>query len=93
MMDKLEFAEALGFDTFEELMEASDTVIRESDIGWCVTQLPNGRWVVWDNVELSLDWVEYFDTREEAIEFQKSLNVFARILIGWERAQGDMMEE
>lgn len=87
MMGALEFAEAMGFDSYEELMQASESVVREGDIDWFITKLPNGRWAAWDDVELSLDRVEYFDTREEAAEFHQSLNEFARILIEWERAQ------
>lgn len=95
MMGALEFAEALGFGTFEDLMEASEAVIREGDIDWYVTKLPDGRWAAWDDAELSLDRVEYFDTREEAAEFHQSINEFARILTEWEHAQrdlGDMAE-
>src|SRR5690606_7841305 len=87
MMGKLEFAEALGFDTFEDLMAASESIVQEGDIDWFITALPDGRWAAWDDVELSLDRVEYFDTREEAAEFHQSLNAFARILIEWEHAQ------
>lgn len=70
-MDELEFAEALGFDSYESLMQASESVVREGDIDWFITQLPDGRWAAWDDAELSLDRVEYFDTREEAIEFHR----------------------
>lgn len=90
------FAETLGFDDYESLMQASEPVVHEGDVDWFISQLPDGRWAAWDDAELSLDRVEYFDTREEAIEFHQSLNVFARILIEWERAQrglGDMVEE
>lgn len=83
MMNEQEFAEALGFESYEALMEASESVVREGDIDWFITLLPDGRWAVWDDAELSLDRVEYFDTREEAIEFHQSLNVFARTLIDW----------
>jgi len=95
MMGALEFAEALGFDSYEKLMQASESIVSEGDIDWYITRLPDGRWAAWDDAELSLDRVEYFDTREEAAEFHQSLNEFARILIEWEQAQrglGDMTE-
>lgn len=69
MMDELEFAEALGFDTFEDLIAASEFVVREGDIDWIITELPDGRWAAWDDVEFALDRVEYFATREEAEAF------------------------
>jgi len=82
MKGALEFAKALGFNTFEDLMAASESIVREGDIDWFITALPDGRWAAWDDAELSLDRVEYFDTREEAAEFHQSLNE-----IEWERAQ------
>lgn len=90
------FAMALGFDDYEALCQASESIVSEGDVDWFVTRLPDGRWAAWEDAELSLDRVEYFDTREEAIEFHQSLNVFARTLIEWERAQrglGGMVEE
>ncbi len=68
-MTEQEFAELLGFDSYESLMEASESVAREGDIDWFITQLPDGRWAAWDDAELEWDRVEYFDTREEAEAF------------------------
>ena len=66
-----EFAEALGFDSYEDLLEASEVVVREGDIYWYVTCLPGGRWAAWDDGEwLSLDRVEFFLTREAAVQYQ-----------------------
>lgn len=70
-MTEEEFAEALGFESYEDLMEASEAVIREGDIYWYVTRLPNGRWVAWDEAELSLSRTAYFATYEEAAEFHR----------------------
>jgi len=70
-MDESAFAEALGFDTFADLMAASESVVREGDIDWFITALPDGRWAAWDDAELSLDRVAYFDTREEAEAFHR----------------------
>jgi len=64
-----EFAKGLGFESYEDLMEASEAIITEGDVDWYVTQLPDGRWAAWDDAELSLDRVEYFATREEAEAF------------------------
>ena len=66
-----EFAEALGFESYEDLLEASEVVVREGDIYWYVTPLPGGRWAAWDDAErLSLDRVEFFLTREAAVQYQ-----------------------
>jgi len=70
-----EFAKALGFNDYEALIRASESIIKEGDIDWFITQLPNGRWISWDDSELSLDRVMYFNTRGEAIAFH--LGVFA----------------
>src|SRR5690606_11551284 len=69
-MDESAFAEALGFDTFEDLMAASESVVREGDIDWYVTALAAGRWAAWDDAELSRDRAASFETREEAEWFR-----------------------
>jgi len=78
-MTEEEFAEALGFDSYESLMQASESVVSEGYIDWYVTALPDGRWAAWDDAELSMDRVEFFDTREEAVEFH--LDAFGCILV------------
>lgn len=69
MMDELKFAKALGFESYEALMHASELVIRAGYIDWFITWLPDGRWIAWDDAELALDRVAYFGTREEAEAF------------------------
>src|SRR5690606_28034711 len=64
-----EFAQAQGFDSYEALGAASEVIVSENDVDWFITQLPDGRWAAWDDSELSLDRVAYFDTREEAKAF------------------------
>lgn len=67
-----ELAQKLGFASESVLIEdASEIVVKEDDISWYITRLPNGRWVAWDDAEISLNRVKYFDTREEAIEFHR----------------------
>ena len=68
-MAREEFAKGLGFASYEDLVEASEVVIREGDIDWYVTRLPSGRWAAWDDAELSLDRVEFFLTREAAVQY------------------------
>src|SRR5690606_14203978 len=66
------FAEALGFASYEDLVEESEVIFREGDIYWYVTCLPGGRWAAWDDAEISLDRVMYFNTRGEAVVFHLS---------------------
>lgn len=66
-----EFAEQLGFASYEQLVQASEVVVTEGDVDWYVTVLPDGRWAAWDDVELSLDRVAYFASREEAEAFHR----------------------
>ena len=80
MMDELEFAEALGFADYEDLMSASERIVREGDIGWFITALPDNRWAAWDDAELSPNRVEFFDTREEAIEFHRDAYICTLVL-------------
>lgn len=64
-----EFAQTLGFANFEALLRASELVIGERDIDWFVAELPDGRWVAWDDA-LDLDRVAYFSAREFAVQRQ-----------------------
>ena len=64
-----DFAQALGFADFEALLRASELVIGERDIDWFVAELPDGRWVTWDDA-LDLDRVAYFSNREVAVQRQ-----------------------
>lgn len=65
------FAQALGFDSWGDLMNASEHIVSEGDIDWWISRLPDGRWAAWDDKELAIDRVERFDTWEEAIEFHR----------------------
>src|SRR5690606_30992894 len=58
-----EFAQAMGFGSYDELARASETIVTTGDVGWYVTALPDGRWAAWDESELSLDRVAYFESR------------------------------
>lgn len=67
-----QFAIKLGFASESVLIEqASEIVVEEGDIHWYITRLPDGRWVAWDDAEISLNRVKYFDTREEAVKFHR----------------------
>ena len=64
-----EFAQAMGFGSYDELARASETIVTTGDVGWYVTALPDGRWAAWDESELSFDRVAYFETREAAVQY------------------------
>ena len=63
------FARWFGYDSWDALLAASDPIVRYVDIDWYVTALPDGRWVAWDDSELSIDRVRYFSTREAAVQY------------------------
>ena len=69
-----EFAQSLGFASYEQLVQASEVVVTEGDVDWYVTPLADGRWAAWDDAELSMDRVAYFATREEAEAFHLDAN-------------------
>jgi len=64
-----EFAQSLGFASYEQLVQASEVVVTEGDVDWYVTPLADGHWAAWDDAELAPDRVAYFDTHEEAVAF------------------------
>jgi len=64
-----EFAEALGFETYEQLIAASEVVASEGDVDWYVTPLADERWAAWDDAEFAMDRVAYFDTRDAAVQY------------------------
>jgi len=68
-MTRDQFAQVLGFSSYEALMQASESVVTEGDVDWYVTQLPDGRWAAWDDAELAVDRVAYFATREAAVQY------------------------
>lgn len=65
------FARALGFADREALWGASESVITQGDIDWYVTELPYGRYAAWDDAEIALDRVRFFDTRDEAVAYHQ----------------------
>ena len=68
-MTRDQFAQVLGFSSYEALMQASEAIVTEGDIDWFITQLPDGRWAAWDDAELALDRVAHFATREAAVQY------------------------
>jgi len=65
------FAIVLGFEHYEALLEASETIYQEGDISWFVTRLPGDKFAAWDEAELAFDRVEHFNTRGEAENYQR----------------------
>lgn len=54
---------------YYKVKQAGDT--EQHQITWYITRLPDGRWAAWDDAEISLNRVKYFDTRQEAVEFHR----------------------
>lgn len=65
-MNKDHFAKSFGFISYEEMVNSSMTVFQENDIAWCVTKLPQGKYLAWDDAEIADDRVEIFFSKEEA---------------------------
>lgn len=64
---EFEFARKLGFRHKKALMDASEAIRNDGDVTWYVTDMPDGRFAIWNTAKLSVDHVEYFSTREEAV--------------------------
>jgi hypothetical protein len=62
---RTEFAEALGFASYSDLLAASAGVATTDDKLWFVTPLADGQWVAWNFVEIKAD--AKHATREAAI--------------------------
>ena len=75
------FAKAFGFDDYEALCQASESIVSEGDVDWFVTRLPDGRWAAWDDSELALDRVRFFETREAAVEYHLAAARSAGIVV------------
>src|SRR5690606_206456 len=67
-----EFAQSLGFASYEQLVQASEVVVTEGDVDWYVTPLADGRWAAWDDAEIAPDRVAYFGTQDEAVEYHRT---------------------
>ncbi|NLI91159.1 MAG: hypothetical protein GX434_02825 [Peptococcaceae bacterium] len=65
-MNKDHFAKTFGFVDYQEMLENTTTVFKEKDVSWCVSKLPHGKYLAWDNAEIADDRVEVFFTKEEA---------------------------
>lgn len=67
-----DLAHYFGFPDAEAMFQNSEIIIKEGpDIKWWITQVCNGVWIAWDDAEIAPDRIRYFDSREEAIKFQK----------------------
>ncbi|HUQ69955.1 MAG TPA: hypothetical protein VM165_10550 [Planctomycetaceae bacterium] len=61
------FARSLGFETFDDLIEASEPLFSSVGELWFVAELPDGHWMAWPFPEY--DDTHRFDSYEEAAEF------------------------
>ena len=66
ILDWGEFAQALGYANKQELWEKMEKIYKEGDVGWYIAKLPDGRWINFDDAELALDRVNFFQTKREA---------------------------
>lgn len=68
-MNKDHFAKSFGFFDYEEMLDNTTTVFLDQDIAWCISKLPQGEFLTWDNAEIADDRVEVFYTKEEAEDY------------------------
>lgn len=68
-MNKDHFAKSFGFFDYEEMLDNTTTVFQDQDIAWCISKLPQGKFLTWDNAEIADDRVEVFYTKEEAEDY------------------------
>jgi hypothetical protein len=59
-----DLAKSLGFESYLALFEASSPLVAGDGKNWCVTPLPGGKWVAWNDTDLASG--ERFETREQA---------------------------
>lgn len=60
------FARTLGFRDYDSLIIASRKISQKGNISQYITELPDGRWAVWNDNELAYDRVAIFDHRVNA---------------------------
>ncbi len=93
LLDKNTFAEKLGFTDWNELMDMSEIIYTQGNVSWFVTYQPmSGRYIAWDDVELSLDRVQKFDHRLAVEDFQttgfaETLPRNERFMFMWDRLE------
>ena len=58
-------AKALGFESYDSLLAASQHVNSNDGLAWYLTSLPDGSWAAWNDVQLHLD--RHYASREEAL--------------------------
>ena len=63
--DRAEFAQAIGFASYRDLLAASVGVATADDKLWFVTPLGDGQWVAWNYVDIQVNLKHA--TREAAI--------------------------
>lgn len=65
-MNREEFSQALGFETYDELMRKSEVVVTEKGASWYITMLPDGCCAAWKNNDYHMN---VFDNDIEAIGY------------------------
>jgi hypothetical protein len=67
------FARGLGFESFDQLIDASEPLFSTVGELWFVAALPDGHWLAWPFPEH--DDTHRFDSYEAACEFVKPSNL------------------
>lgn len=64
-----EFAKALGFSNWDELIENSTLIHSEAWVTFFITKLKSGKWAAWNTEDLHYDFVEFLNTKKEAVQY------------------------
>lgn len=86
-----EFSSLFGYEDYEELVQHSETLYEEDDISWYITQTKGGRWGAWDDAEIAKDRIEWFDTRQGAVQYMDEC--WQEQKMYWEAVKRDMERE
>jgi hypothetical protein len=61
-----EFAVVFGYRCMHEVYAESDPIYEEGPVTWYITMCADGRYATWDDAELALDRVFFYESYEEA---------------------------
>lgn len=78
-MNKDHFAKTFGFYDYEEMLANTTTVFQDTNIAWCVSKLPRGEFLAWDDAEIADDRVELFSDKDAAEDYLNILRNMAKM--------------
>lgn len=72
-LDRNDFANILGYETYSDLQDASNSLFAEGEVMFYITPVEHGehsgQFAAWDDLELAPERVSFFKTKREAVAF------------------------